>query len=99
MANQIRITPGQMRDRAGEYRTQAGIVSEVISKMDALLDALRQEWEGEASESYDQRYTELRKGFVAAEELIREIAAALDTTANIVEETDASIAKQFQAQA
>lgn len=97
MANQIRITPDQMRGRAGEYRTQADTVNDVISKMDTLLSNLRQEWEGAASESYDQRYTELRKGFVAAEELIREIAAALDSTAQIVEETDTSIAQQFQA--
>ena len=31
-----------------------------------------------------------------AEELIREIAAALDSTAKIVEETDTSIANQFR---
>ena len=31
-----------------------------------------------------------------AEELIREIAAALDSTAKIVEETDASIASQLR---
>lgn len=97
MANQIRITPDQMRGRAGEYRTQADTVNDVISKMDTLLSNLQQEWEGAASESYAQRYTELRKGFVAAEELIREIAAALDSTAKIVEETDVSIAQQFQA--
>jgi len=31
-----------------------------------------------------------------AEELIREIAAALDSTANILEQTDADIASQFK---
>ena len=43
------------------------------------------------------RYQELKPGFMKAEELIREIAAALDSTAKIVEETDASIAGQFRA--
>ena len=96
MANQIRITPDQMRERASQYRTEAGTVNGVISKMDSLLQLLQGEWEGAASESYAARYKELKPGFVKAEELIREIAAALDSTAKIVEETDTNIANQFK---
>ena len=97
MANQIRITPEQMRGRASEYRTEAGNVESVISKLDTLLQNLQGEWEGAASESYAARYQELRPGFVKAQDLITEIAAALDSTANIVEETDTNIANQFKA--
>lgn len=97
MANQIRITPDQMRQRAGEYRTEGGKVHDVIVKMDQLLTALQGEWEGAASESYAARYAELKPGFQKAEELIGEIAQALDSTANIIEETDANIAAQFRA--
>jgi WXG100 family type VII secretion target len=97
MAGQIRITPEQMRGRANEYRTEAEKVNEVIARMDSLLSALQGEWEGEASQSYASRYAELKPGFMKAEELIREIATALDATARIVEETDASIASQFRA--
>ena len=96
MANQIRITPDQMRERASQYRTEAGTVNGVIRKMDSLLQLLQGEWEGAASESYAARYKELKPGFVKAEELIREIAAALDSTAKIVEETDTNIANQFK---
>lgn len=96
MANQIRITPDQMRTRANEYRTEAGNVNGVIAKMDALLQQLQGEWEGEASRAYAERYTELRPGFQKAEELINEIAAALDSTAAIVEDIDSSIASQFR---
>jgi WXG100 family type VII secretion target len=97
MANQIRITPDQMRQRANQYRTEADTVNGVISKMDSLLQQLQAEWEGAASESYATRYQELKPGFMKAEELIREIASALDSTARIVEETDSNIANQFQA--
>ena len=96
MANQIRITPDQMRERANNYRTEAETVHGVIVKMDSLLQQLQSEWEGSASESYAARYQELKPGFMKAEELIREIAAALDSTAKIVEETDQSIAGQFR---
>lgn len=97
MADQIRMTPDTMRTRAGEYRNEADTVNQVIGKMDALLQQLQSEWEGSASESYAERYQELKPGFQKAEELIREIAAALDSTANIVEETDQNIASQFRA--
>ena len=97
MANQIRITPDQMRQRANDYRREADTVNGVISKMDGLLQQLQSEWEGSASESYATRYQELKPGFMKAEELIREIAAALDSTARIVEETDSEIANQLKA--
>jgi len=96
MANQIRITPDQMRIKAGQYRNEAETVQGVINQMDNLLGQLQEEWEGAASESYAARYQELKPGFMKAEELIREIAAALDSTARIVEETDTNIANQFR---
>ena len=96
MANQIRITPDQMIQRANQYRTEAETVNGVIKKMDNLLNLLQGEWEGAASESYAERYKQLKPGFVKAEELIREIAAALDSTAKIVEDTDNRIASQFR---
>lgn len=97
MANQIRMTPDMMRERATQYRTEADTVNGVIQKMDSLLAMLQSEWEGAASESYAARYEQLKPGFMKAEELIREIAKALDSTARIVEETDANIASQFRA--
>lgn len=97
MANQIRITPDQMEARAKQYRTEADTVNGVISKMDTLLSNLQEEWEGAASESFAARFGELKPGFEKAEKLILEIAAALDSTAKIVKETDESIAAQFKA--
>ncbi len=86
-----------MGQRANEYRNEAETVNGVIGKMDRLLQQLQSEWEGAASESYAARYQELKPGFMKAEELIREIAQALDSTAKIVEETDTNIANQFRA--
>lgn len=96
MAGQIRISPDQMRERASQYRQEADTVNGVINKLDSLLQQLQGEWEGSASESYAARYQELKPGFMKAEELIREIATALDSTAKIVEETDTNIANQFR---
>ena len=43
-----------------------------------------------------EHFSELRPGFVKAQELIGEIAQALDATAQSLEETDAQIAAQFR---
>ena len=91
------MTPDMMGQRANEYRNEAETVNGVIGKMDRLLQQLQSEWEGAASESYAARYQELKPGFMKAEELIREIAQALDSTAKIVEETDTNIANQYRA--
>ncbi len=96
MASQIRMSPEQMRSRAGEYRTEADKVNDVIKKMDSLVNSLQSEWEGAASEGFASRYLELKPGFQEAEELIREIAAALESSARIVEQTDTDIAGQFR---
>lgn len=94
-SGQIRMTPETMRTRAGEYRTQSQNVEDVIGKMDTLLENLMSEWEGAASEAYATKFGELRPSFVAAKELIDDIATALEKTAEAVESTDSQIASQF----
>ena len=95
MAGQIRITPSQMRERTAQYRREADEIHTVVSRLDTLLGQLLGEWEGAASESFALRYHELKPGFLKAEELVREIAAALDATAEIAESTADKIANQF----
>lgn len=96
MGNQIRMTPEKMRSRASEYSNQANNLQSIITKMDVLLRNLQGEWEGNASQAYAARFGELRPGFVKAKDLIDEISTALKSTAQIVEETDKSIAAQFR---
>ena len=97
MAGQIRITPEQMNSRAQQYRGEADELNSIILRMDSLLTALQGEWEGAASDAYAARFAELRPGFVKAEELIREIAAALDAAATRLYETDSALASGFRA--
>lgn len=63
MASQIRISPDQMRERANSYQTESGNVSEMIGRLDSLLQSLLGEWEGSASEAYRERYESLRPAF------------------------------------
>ena len=97
MAGQIRITPEQMNERAAQYRSEAENMSSLIGRLDQLLHVLQGEREGAASEAYAQRFAQLRPGFVQTQELILEIAAALDSTARTLSETDSAIAGRFRA--
>ena len=96
MANQIRMTPETMRTRASEYTTQASNIQDTITKLDNLLTQLQQEWEGDASRAYAEKFKQLRPGFVKTKDLVDEISAALKKAAQIVEDTDRNIAGQFR---
>jgi WXG100 family type VII secretion target len=100
MANQIRITPDQMRTRANEYRAIKGNEFDAfIQKMDQMLTTLESEWEGEASRSYADRWrNNVRpETKTMVEQLIDDLATALDKTAQIVEETDRQISASIGA--
>ncbi|MDR3136843.1 MAG: WXG100 family type VII secretion target [Coriobacteriales bacterium] len=99
MANQIRITPEQMRRRATDYRNvKTNELAALIKRMDNLLATLQQEWEGEAARAYADRWNGTVKPDVKNKmnTLLDEIAASLDKTARILEDTDAQIAGAFK---
>lgn len=95
MANEIRILASDMETRASQYETEANTVEEVIANMDRLLEALQDEWKGNASEAYAARYAELKPGFVGMRDLINEIAEALRATSRSMADEDSRIASQF----
>lgn len=96
MANQIRITPETMRQRAGEYRTQRDTLNEVLNKLDSLLTTLQSEWEGEASRAYAEEFERLRPAFTQAIEMTDTISQNLDKIAIATEAQDIDIANQLR---
>jgi WXG100 family type VII secretion target len=95
MAGQIRMTPEQMRQRAGEFRVEGDNTELVIDKMQRLIDTLRSEWEGVAAQRFDEQFQELKPSFQKMRELITDISTQLDQTANAVEQLDQDIASKF----
>ena len=96
MAGQIRITPDQMRQRAGEVRTQGQNFQEVIDKMQNLINELQSEWEGQASTQFAQQFDSLKPSFNDMRQLIDDIGGQLDATAGAIEQLDQEIAGKFQ---
>ena len=96
MQGEIRISPSEMEVRVSQYKTQGDAVQEVINKMDEYLGALQEEWRGEASAAYAEKYESLKPNFENMRDLIYDIADALQAVAKRMGEEDSKIASQFR---
>jgi len=96
MSNQIRITPDQMRSRAGEVRTQGETFQEVINRMQNIINELQTEWEGRASSAFAEQFDRLKPSFNDMRQLIDDLSSQLDATANSLEQLDQDIASKFR---
>ena len=96
MAGQIRMTPEQMRQRAGEVRNQGETFQDVINRMQNIINELQTEWEGQASRAFEDQFNRLKPSFNDMRQLIADIGTQLDATANAVEQLDQDIASRFR---
>ena len=96
MAGQIRMTPDQMRQRAGEVRNQGETFQDVINRMQNIINELQTEWEGQASGAFGEQFNRLKPSFNDMRQLIGDIGTQLDATANAVEQLDQDIAGRFR---
>lgn len=96
MTGQIRMTPDTMRQRSSEANGQAEQMQNLINAMDRLLERLEGEWEGDAMRGYEDRYKKIRPSFENAKDLLDEISQNLSKTAQIIEDTDKNIGRQFR---
>lgn len=96
MANEIKLTPEQMRQRAKEYAREKDNFDKSIQKMNTLINNLQSEWTGAASQAYAKRYESLKPAFNNASELMQELSTNLNTSAKIMEEADRNIANQLK---
>ena len=96
MAQQIRITPQQMRQRSNEVRNQGETFQGVIGRMQSIINELQSEWEGQASRAFAEQFDRLRPAFNDMRQLIEDIGTQLNATADAVERLDQEIAGRFR---
>jgi len=96
MPGQIRMTPEDMRSRAGDVDGQRNAFGDVVSRMDSILNQLEAEWEGESSRKFRQQFEDLRRtAFANMNQLFEDLSTQLRQTAQIVEDTDKEIASKI----
>ena len=85
---QLRVTPDQLRNRAGECRKHSEEIGEVITSLDSLKKVLESEWEGNRAKKYFSQYDDLRPSFVSMRDLVSDLATELDNEATRFENAD-----------
>lgn len=95
MAGQIKMTPEELHSKSQRYGDGAEQINDVLSKLQSLQDELRGEWEGQAFERFDEQFQELRPKVNEFEELLRDIQAQLQKTAQAVQEQDEALSQNF----
>ena len=99
MAGQIRMTPEDMRARAGEVDGQHRAFTDVIGRMDGILNQLEAEWDGAASQKFRQQFDDLRRtSFENMKQLLEDLGTQLRQTAQAVEDLDNEIASRLGVQ-
>jgi WXG100 family type VII secretion target len=95
---QIRISPEQLRACSNTCKGYGNDCEDLIRKTQTLIDSLRDQWEGQASEKYAQQFAELRPAFDRMRNLYEELSGQLDGTAQAMENLDQEIASKFGVQ-
>ena len=95
MAGQIRMSPERMGQRAGEVRVQEEAFVAVVGKMQAIINELQAEWEGQASQQFAAQFDALKPSFENMRNLLHDISLQLDNSAAAIEQLDRDIAGKF----
>lgn len=95
MSGQIRLSGDEMRGRAAEYRSHSEDLKSQIDAIAQMMNALQEEWHGQASKSFNDQFENLKPSFIQMSELLGTLGQQLDQAAKIMEETDQKIASQF----
>lgn len=96
MANEILLTPDQMRDRANKIRAYKEEQAEVISRLTNLVNSLSTVWRGESQDAFVAKYLGMKSTFQNFSASMEEYANLIETTARDMEQTDNSLASRIR---
>ena len=96
MANEILLTPAQMRERAMKIRNYKEEQEEVMSRLTNLVNSLSTVWRGESQDAFVAQYLGMRSTFQNFANSMEEYAKLIETTASNMEQTDNSLAGRIR---
>ena len=92
----IQVTPDLLRAQAAEVRNIRDEHEATMMKLTNLVNNLNGIWKGEAQDAFVAQYQSMQPTFRQFSEMLAEYGQKLDSTANVLEETDRTIANQFR---
>lgn len=97
MANQIRMTPQELRDGSTTLKNQKEQCLEILSSMKSKVDEVTGNWEGAAQNAFVAQFEELYKNIgETLPQTVDGIASMLDRSADTIEQADAQIASALR---
>ncbi len=96
MAGRITVTPEELRRTSNSFNQKAEEINSILSYLRRSVDALTQQWEGSAKDSYFQTYYELDQKMRKFPVVVNGMASRLDLAANKIEETDQKLANALR---
>lgn len=90
--NNIKLSPEQMEQKAGEFNTRCDEFNQVVDTMRNMVTSLCEEWAGHSSQAFYDQFTALEPSFRATSELITSIAQQLRDVSSIMQNVDQEIA-------
>ena len=91
----IQVTPDMLTAKATELRGLKTNHDENMAKMRNLITSLNEIWKGEAQTAYVNKYESMQTTFNSFSEMLEGYAKLMDTTAQKMQETDATIASSI----
>lgn len=93
--SQIKLTPEELRTSAVKYTNGSSDIDNVLAILTSEQEAIRENWEGSAFESFDNQFSELKPKIQEFSQLLQDINTQLNSVADTIEQTDQDIAGQI----
>ena len=87
----IRITPDSLRSRAKEVDGYREEFNTTMGKLQSLVGALGDEWQGDAQVAFTQDFENMKKNITSFSECLQRYADAMRTAAAELEATDTNL--------
>ncbi len=87
----IKVTPDTLRGKAKEVDGYNDEFKTTMSKLQSLVGALGEEWQGEAQTAFTNDFENMKKTINSFSEALNRYARAMDTAANELEATDQTL--------
>ncbi len=87
----IQVTPDLLIGKATELRGLKAEHDEAMTKMNTLIMNLNEIWKGDAQDALIAKYQSMQNTFTSFSEMLEGYAKLMDTAAQKMQETDASL--------
>lgn len=91
----ISVTPEQLRDSAKVYINSSNEITAQINRVQSENQVMNQEWKGQAFQSYEQQFEQLKSNVKQMTDLLETINRQLVKYADTVEQRDREDSNAF----